>query len=67
MAGKILDDLHVFDAGKATWKELTSSAVGIRPLARVFHGYTTDGKYLYVNGGSNSGMLRHTAVPYVVL
>jgi hypothetical protein len=47
------DDLHVFNTNTRVWSELTSSVVGIKPAARAFHGYTAEGGYLYVHGGSN--------------
>ncbi len=54
-AGTYFEDLHVFNTTNMRWQELTSKVVGPRPAARAFHGYTAEGGYLYVHGGSNSG------------
>ncbi len=53
-AGLVLNDLHVYDFVANSWTDLSSSAAGIPPTARAFHGFASAGGKLYVYGGQDA-------------
>ena len=50
-AGTLLQDLHVYDPAAMAWTDLSATASGTPPSARMYHGFTSAGGKLYVHGG----------------